>query len=372
MKFFIKKRLDWISHQSSSVNAFHIDSAQKILFCVLSRYGDGIISFSIIKQFIKRHPDKKYIILTSRQLLPYAKEILGDHANYTIIKINIRNSFSFIRTALFLKREKPDIGLNPWGHGNDSEYFVSFAKHFYFYKSFSNFGKTYNLYDRVRKYLHLEIISEKRLKHFDLSKIHSILIAPLSTDTTKNLSEELINNLLERLTKQFPQAHITTAVPAPFRNTEIDSELFLFRKSNANSSQFLSILKDSDLFIGVDSGPLHLALALGIRSIAIFGPTSPRTIFDDGHNAKYLRNPLLKDSFCFVKSCTKPDCINQDILSDLLSPQSKIDHTTQLVTDHCSMKNEIMRVCQKAPLGSLLGTRDLAPTIIAQELKKTW
>jgi ADP-heptose:LPS heptosyltransferase len=340
MNFFIKKRLDRISHQSHLIDSLKIDSAKKVLFCVLSRYGDGIISFSIIKQFIKKHPNKKYIILTSRQQLPYAQEIIGDHENHTIIEINKRNSFSFFRTLTLLKREAPDIGLNPWGHGNDSEYFVSFAKHFFFYKSFNNFEKTFNLYDRARKYLNLEITNDKRLSHFSLNKINSILIAPLSTDATKNLSEKLINNLLERLKKQFPQAHITTAVPASFRNIKINSELFLFRKSNANSRQFLSKLKDSDLFIGVDSGPLHLALALGIRSIAIFGPTSPRTIFDDGHKAKYLRNPPLKNSFCFVKSCTKPDCINQDILSDLLSPQSEIDTIAQLVTDHCLVKKQ--------------------------------
>ena len=37
-----------------------------------------------------------------------------------------------------------------------------------------------------------------------------------------------------------------------------------------------AILAEARLFVGHDSGPMHLAAALGVRVFAIFGPTDPR------------------------------------------------------------------------------------------------
>lgn len=43
-------------------------------------------------------------------------------------------------------------------------------------------------------------------------------------------------------------------------------------------TEMVSILARSDLFIGNDSGPLHLALALGVPSVGIFGYTLPEQV----------------------------------------------------------------------------------------------
>jgi ADP-heptose:LPS heptosyltransferase len=37
-----------------------------------------------------------------------------------------------------------------------------------------------------------------------------------------------------------------------------------------------ALIKRADWVISNDSGPMHLAAALGVRTIAIFGPTDPR------------------------------------------------------------------------------------------------
>lgn len=337
MRSIIRKRLERLRSRSGPVDAQDIQAARRILFCVLSRYGDGIISFKIIKEFKNRYPAKEYVVLTSRQQLPYAREILGEDDNLEISKVNKRNPLSFFATVRFLKRKRIDIGFNPWGHGDDGEFFISYAEHFHCYKTFDNFHKTYNLYDRVREYLNLEVNPAKKLQRFDFSNIDSILIAPLSTDKTKNLTVAQINNLIDRLRSAFPHAAITTAIPKSHDKLEIRGEKFIFRKSNANSLRFLATLKGADLCIGVDSGPLHLAMALGIRSIAIFGPTSPGTILDDGQKVGFLRNPLLKDTFCFVENCPRPVCIDSDLFIDLLTPNNVLNADIRLETDRCTV-----------------------------------
>lgn len=49
--------------------------------------------------------------------------------------------------------------------------------------------------------------------------------------------------------------------------------------------QFLALLERSDLFIGVDSGPMHMATAMGTKVVAFFGPARPEAIgpYGDGH-----------------------------------------------------------------------------------------
>ncbi|MDE2179232.1 MAG: glycosyltransferase family 9 protein [candidate division NC10 bacterium] len=54
----------------------------------------------------------------------------------------------------------------------------------------------------------------------------------------------------------------------------------------------IALLKRIDLLVTVDSGPMHLAAALGTPLIALFGPTDPRLIGPYGGDGVVLRVPL--------------------------------------------------------------------------------
>lgn len=57
----------------------------------------------------------------------------------------------------------------------------------------------------------------------------------------------------------------------------------------------------ADLYIGNDSGITHLAAALGVRTLALFGPTSPRNWAPRGANVHVLhREPLEELSVDYV------------------------------------------------------------------------
>ena len=53
--------------------------------------------------------------------------------------------------------------------------------------------------------------------------------------------------------------------------------------------ELAALLKRCDLFLGGDSGPLHLASALGVPSVSIYGPTDPANSGPLGANARVLR-----------------------------------------------------------------------------------
>lgn len=62
-----------------------------------------------------------------------------------------------------------------------------------------------------------------------------------------------------------------------------------------NLLELASWMAGARLFIGNDSGITHLAAAVGVRTLALFGPTSPRTWAPRGENVTVLQNDLLTE-----------------------------------------------------------------------------
>jgi heptosyltransferase-2 len=74
-------------------------------------------------------------------------------------------------------------------------------------------------------------------------------------------------------------------------------------------SQTAAIIYLSDLFIGNESGPLHIASALKIPSVAIFGATSPDQILSSGQRCIAIRKDI-PCSPCYTHDFALADCKN--------------------------------------------------------------
>jgi len=64
----------------------------------------------------------------------------------------------------------------------------------------------------------------------------------------------------------------------------------------------IALLRRTDLLVTVDSGPMHLAAALGTPLVALFGPTDPRLNGPYGSDGAVLRVPL-PCSPCLKRRC---------------------------------------------------------------------
>ena len=74
--------------------------------------------------------------------------------------------------------------------------------------------------------------------------------------------------------------------------------------------QSLAIYRRLKLFIGCDTGPLHLCASLGVPTVSIFGPTDPirNGAYGPDHRVIFKK---LSCSFCYKRSCpTQNECMD--------------------------------------------------------------
>jgi len=79
-----------------------------------------------------------------------------------------------------------------------------------------------------------------------------------------------------------------------------------------NLCQLAALFASSDLYVGSDTGPMHLAAFVGIPVVAVFGPTDPVV------NEPYARTPhiiIRKETPC--SPCRKYTCSKRDCIKDV-------------------------------------------------------
>jgi len=66
--------------------------------------------------------------------------------------------------------------------------------------------------------------------------------------------------------------------------------------------QLMALLRQCRLLLTNDAGPMHIANALGVRVVAVFGPTNPRTTGPFGSSHELVRHPV-DCSPCLLREC---------------------------------------------------------------------
>jgi lipopolysaccharide heptosyltransferase II len=94
-------------------------------------------------------------------------------------------------------------------------------------------------------------------------------------------------------------------------------------------SQAAALIQQSNLFIGNDSGLLHIADALSIPSIGIFGPTSPEQVLTSGKNSIVIKknipcSPCYVHQHDFEAKCQVRTCLKEIKVSDVMDAIDKI------------------------------------------------
>ncbi len=86
--------------------------------------------------------------------------------------------------------------------------------------------------------------------------------------------------------------------------------------------QLVALLRRCELFIGGDTGPLHIAAALKIPTVAIYGPSDPLRNGPYGDN-HFIIHKKIECSGCYKRSCDIIECMKIISVDDVFSAVSK-------------------------------------------------
>jgi heptosyltransferase-2 len=65
----------------------------------------------------------------------------------------------------------------------------------------------------------------------------------------------------------------------------------------------ISVISECDIFLSNDSGPMHIAYAVGAPLVALFGSTNPALTGPPGEGSEVIRSDALSCSPCFDRTC---------------------------------------------------------------------
>ena len=89
--------------------------------------------------------------------------------------------------------------------------------------------------------------------------------------------------------------------------------------------QFAAIAKRSALFVGSDSGAMHIAAAVGTSVVALFGPSNPREWGPRGGPAEILYKEI-DCRICFHPTCTRGEenCMRRISVEEVIAAAQKL------------------------------------------------
>lgn len=154
-----------------------------------------------------------------------------------------------------------------------------------------------------------------------------VLIHPVAKWETKLWGARKFSILTDRLIEQY---NARVAFTGSQGDRTIIQDMISMMKGEAVNLAGDTTLKTlgalyekSDLLISTDTGPMHLAAAVGTPIVALFGPTAPWRTGPFGPGHKVIRVGL-ECSPCFKRECTTKDCMEQISVEDVLDGVEKL------------------------------------------------
>ena len=99
----------------------------------------------------------------------------------------------------------------------------------------------------------------------------------------------------------------------------------LIAAGDLSLAEAVALLDASHVYVGVDSGPMHIAAFTGTRVVALFGPTDPAKVGPYGAGHKVVRRTELECLACRKRSCAHRRCLEE------IDPQTVFRETVKLM-----------------------------------------
>lgn len=288
--------------------------------------GDSVLTTPLVKKTANLFPKAKITVVTRPQTVEIFRHL--DEVNKIIIdnKKGLNQIFGIFRTANRIRRAKVDVLLVPhrsfrsaliaWLSGVKVRIGFSNSEGKFFYTKTVPFSwmihdAERNLYllqgivqDNFKVELNLnngntdaEETVAKLLKESGAEGKILVGVHPSSVWPTKCWPAENYAKLITRMEKELGLTSVLIGGPKDLEVSEQVARLSEGHPINlatkTSLTELMALMKHLKLFITNDSGPMHIATAFGVHTLAIFGPTTKELGFfpyGEGHRVIEVKN----------------------------------------------------------------------------------
>jgi len=334
---------------------FATDEIKKILVIKLERIGDLVLTTPILRELRNKFLDRYIVILVNE----YNKDIVLEDSNIDEVLIynpENRGLFGWIKFAKtikkmhfdlvidltcneniflpvllsYLSKVKYTIGLNQFGrgflfnmrvpYGNKDSYNPLVELMFDIVKPLGVYSNDIRPKISISKEGNIfvkELLYKLNIGENDLL----IGIHPGGYYPSQCWLEEGFAQVVDGLTNRYAAKVIIVASP---KERDIVSKIAGFMKNkpqgiltNLTLQQLIGLVSNLDILICNNSGPLHIAVALGIPTVSMMGPTNYKRWWPIGENHIVIRKEI-DCSPCNLSRCRTHKCMRLITPEDIL------------------------------------------------------
>jgi heptosyltransferase-2 len=326
---------------------------EKILLIRLSSLGDIVLTIPVIKTLKQKFPQSQIFFLTKSQ---YQDILKNDPNIFSLIQFDPlekhRGISGFVKLVKELKSFDFDLVIDL--HANLRSFFIrrllkAKIKIRYNKRWLARFLLVHFKFLKVRPRHTVDSYLET-LKKIGVNSSEKSSKIFLDQESENFLKDFLLEKKIEKddivvgihpgarwETKRWPEEKFAKVCQILNQKTELKIILFgdqkdreviekisphtkdqkLFKAINLPLIQFMSLIKKCDCFVTNDSSPMHIASALGVPVVAIFGPTHPKLGFSPMGSENIVLTANVKCSPCSLhgeKKCHKKSRYCMDLI----------------------------------------------------------
>ena len=306
-------RKKWLSRHLIVSHFSRGETPQKILLIKLRTLGDVVMVTPIIEALRRKYPKAEITFATSQA---YQDIIKGNPYLDRVVlcrdynRQEFRDALNYYHTITLelLRREDWDKVYQlqildlPYGHwGTDyhlSELYADLA----------------NVKIKKEK-MYIPIDQENRnkidtlLKRYIKDKKKIILLHTTAGWSLKDWDYEKYDVLIKRVGKRYQTKFFQIG---DRDDVAIKNRSVIHLQGRLSLKEMTALMEKSDLLICPDSGPMHMATAVDLAVVGLFGPTCPARIGPTGNNYICIQSDLCCDYPCHMHICsTSRYCIKK-------------------------------------------------------------
>ena len=320
-KHYADAHITWLVEETASDLIVRHEALNRVIISKRKRWIKGVLGSSCLKnikeayQFVKKLRDTEYDLIIDFQgllksgvliALAMGKRKIGfdkgmEHMEHSYIFLNERippvnmDNHALLRSMILINA----LGIK----SKEIEYKIPVSDH-------------------------TRILTDELLERHGI-KDHIILVAmnPVAKWETKLWDNRKFSLLADKLIEKYNANVIFTGSQSD-RST-IDNIMSCMSHSAVNLAgettlkTLAALYEKTKFLISTDTGPMHMAAAVGTPVIALFGPTAPWRTGPFGSEHKILRSGL-NCSPCFKRQCSTIDCMKQISVDQVMDAVSSI------------------------------------------------